>query len=115
MESWGSLPTRSLSTFMGPRGRRPRRRLWWTDLYGKFHVYALEWYANHMDFFLDGRKILTYTENPATGWAFDHAMYLIMNVACSGPDEPAPDNFSLAQFMTVDYVRVYQQTTSGRR
>jgi len=31
-----------------------------------------------------------------------------MNIACGGPDEPAPDDAKLPQFMTVDYVRVYQ-------
>jgi hypothetical protein len=36
-------------------------------------------------------------------------MYLIMNVACGEPDEPAQDDSRLPQFMTVDYVRVYQK------
>jgi hypothetical protein len=36
-------------------------------------------------------------------------MYLIMNIACGGPDEPAPADSEPPQFMTVDYVRVYQQ------
>ena len=35
--------------------------------------------------------------------------YPIMNIACAGPDEPAPDDSKLPQFMTVDYVRVYQK------
>jgi hypothetical protein len=34
-------------------------------------------------------------------------MYLIMNVAAAGPDEPAPDDNNLPQYMTVDYARVY--------
>jgi beta-glucanase (GH16 family) len=72
-------------------------------------VYRLDWYPDHMDFFLDGKKIVTYRKDPATGWSFDHPMYLIMNIACGGPDEPAPDDSELPQFMTVDYVRVYQQ------
>ena len=67
-------------------------------------------YPDHTDFFLDENKILTYTKDPAVGWSFDRPMYLIMNVACGGPDEPAPEDSKLPQFMTVDYVRVYQKT-----
>ena len=47
-------------------------------------------------------------KDKTTGWAFDKPMYLIMNIACAGPDEPAPDDSELPQFMTVDYVRVYE-------
>jgi len=32
-----------------------------------------------------------------------------VNIACGGPDEPAPDDSRIPQFMTVDYVRVYQK------
>jgi beta-glucanase (GH16 family) len=78
------------------------------ELSNTFHLYALEWYPDHMDFFLDDRKILTYTKDPTAGWAFDRPNYLIMNIAGGGPDEPAPDDSKLPKFMTVDYVRVYQ-------
>ena len=109
MESWGSHPNEVAVHIHGTKGPAPSREVRADDLYSEFHLYALEWYADHMDFFLDGRKILSYTRDPVVGWPFDHPMYLIMNIACSGPDEPAPDNSKLPQFMTVDYVRVYQQ------
>jgi beta-glucanase (GH16 family) len=112
MESWGSHPNEISVHIHGTKGPTPSVTVPVDDLYGKFHSYALEWYPDHMDFFLDGRKILTYTKNPGTGWAFDHPMYLIMNIACAGPDEPAPDDSKLPQFMTVDYVRVYQRDPS---
>ncbi len=79
------------------------------DMYNKFHLYAMEWYPDHMDFFLDTNKILTYTKNPSGDWAYHRPMYLIMNIACGGPSEPAPDDSNLPQLMTVDYVRVYQK------
>lgn len=110
MESWGSHPNEIAVHIHRTQGPTPSRDLHVDDLYNTFHVYALEWYPDHMDFFLDGNKILTYTKDPTTGWAFDHPMYLIMNIACGGPDEPAPHDSKLPQFMTVDYVRVYQQT-----
>jgi beta-glucanase (GH16 family) len=110
MESWGSHPDIIAIHIHGTRGSTPSREVHVDDIYGRFHVYALEWYPDHMDFFLDNDKVLTYTKDPAVGWSFDHPMYLIMNIACGGPDEPAPDDSMLPQFMTIDYVRVYQQT-----
>ena len=109
MEAWGSHPNFTAVHIHGSKGPNPSVEVPVDDLYNKFHLYALEWYPDHMDFFLDDRKILTYTKDPATGWAFDGPMYLIMNIACGGPDEPAPDVSHLPQFMTVDYVRVYQK------
>ena len=114
MESWGSRPNQIAVHIHGTKGPTPSATVPVTDLCSKFHLYALEWYPDHMNFFLDERKILTYRKDPAMGWAFDHPMYLIMNIACGGPDEPAPDDSRLPQFMTVDYVRVYQQVRSGQ-
>jgi len=113
MESWGSHPNEVAVHIHGTRGRTPSKDVRVDGLYDRFHLYALEWYPDHMDFFLDDRKILTYTQDPAAGWSFDHPMYLIMNVACGGPDEPAPDDTKLPQFMTVDYVRVYQKAAAA--
>jgi hypothetical protein len=41
-------------------------------------------------------------------------MYLIMNMACAGPDDPAPGDSNLPQFMTVDSVRVYRKAQQTR-
>jgi beta-glucanase (GH16 family) len=109
MEAWGSRPGRIAVHIHGTKGPTPSKSVTVNDPYTEFHVYRLDWYPDHMDFFLDSKKILTYRKDPAAGWSFDHPMYLIMNIACGGPDEPAPDDSALPQFMTVDYVRVYQQ------
>jgi beta-glucanase (GH16 family) len=114
MESWGSRPNRTAVHIHGTSGQTPSRTVPVDDMYGKFHLYAMEWYPDHMDFFLDDQKILTYAK-PDTGWSFDRPMYLIMNIACAGPDEPAPDDANLPQFMTVDYVRVYQKVAPAAR
>ena len=109
MEAWGSRPNRTAVHIHGSKGPNPSVTKAMDDMYNTFHLYAVEWYPDRMDFFLDKDKILTYAKDPSTGWTFDHPMYLIMNIACGGPDEPAPDDSKLPQFMTVDYVRVYQQ------
>lgn len=109
MESWGSQGSRTAVHLHGTEGPAPSVSVPVDDIYDTFHIYALEWYPDHIDFFLDNKKIMTYTKDAKANWSFDHPMYLIMNVACGGPEEPAPDDTQLPQFMTVDYVRVYQK------
>ncbi len=81
--------------------------------YEDFHVYAMEWDENRMDFFVDGNKYFSF-ENEKTGrdaWPFDQPMYLILNVAFGGSwgGQQGVDDSTLPQSMAVDYVRVYQR------
>ncbi len=110
MEGWGSSPGKSSVHIHGTPGPTPSKTVSVDDMYGRFHIYAMNWYPDHIDFYLDSEKILTYKKDPVKGWAFDKPMYLIMNIACGGPDEPAPDDSKLPQQMVVDYVRVYSLT-----
>ena len=77
-----------------------------------FHVYAVEWNGDKMEFSVDGNVYFTY-ENPKTGvdaWPYDLPHYLILNTAIGGAwggqkgidDEIFPTRFE------IDYVRVYQ-------
>jgi len=108
MEAWGSRLNRTYVYIHGTKGPTPSTSVQHEDIYETFHVYVMEWYPDHIDFFRDDEKVLTYTQNEDTGWSFNKPMYVIMNVAVGGPDEPAPDDSELPQFMTVDYVRVYE-------
>ena len=79
----------------------------------KFYVYAVEWYPDHMDFFVNDRKYFTAT-NDGTGdeaWPFDKPQYLILNLAIGGAwgaREGIDDSIFPAQYY-IDYVRVYQE------
>lgn len=109
MEAWGTRPNRTYVYIHGTPGPRPSARYEHkTDIYNEFHIYAMDWYPDHIDFYRDDEKILTYEKDPDIGWAFDKPMYLLMNVAVGGPDEPAPDDENLPQAMVIDYVRVYE-------
>lgn len=111
MEAWGSHPGRTNVFIHGTKGPNPSAHYTHTDdIYSEFHIYAMNWYADHIDFFRDDTKILTYTKDETTGWSFDKPMYLIMNIACGGADEPSPDDANLPQQMIIDYVRVYELT-----
>jgi len=76
-----------------------------------YHVYAVEWTPERMDFLVDGQSYHTVTgaSLPAgTKWVYDHPFFLILNVAVGGDWPKNPDETSVfPQTMLVDYVRVY--------
>jgi hypothetical protein len=69
------------------------------------HVYGVNWYPGHLDFYYDGTRVASASNSSLSGGATISAspMYLILNYdAGSGP---AP------QAMAVHYVRVFQSPT----
>lgn len=79
----------------------------------EFHTYAIEWYPDRIDFFVDSTKYLT-SENDGTGWEawpFDKRFHLILNIAVGGDWGGAKGVNSgiFPQIMEVDYVRVYKK------
>jgi beta-glucanase (GH16 family) len=83
------------------------------DASQSFHVYALEWDADHMDFFVDSQKYFTYSNegSGAEAWPYDKDQYLILNLAIGGAWGGAKgiDEASFPQRYYIDYVRVYQK------
>jgi beta-glucanase (GH16 family) len=78
-----------------------------------FHLYALEWTPEKMEFFVDDKRYFTY-DNEKTGpavWPFDKPFYLILNVAVGGSwgGQKGIDADAFPRRMEVDYVRVYQR------
>ena len=78
-----------------------------------FHVYALEWDKDHMDFFVDDKKYFTYRNEGAgvDAWPYDKDQYLILNLAIGGDwgGQKGIDDSSFPQRYSIDYVRVYQK------
>lgn len=75
-----------------------------------FHVYAMDWTAEKIEFFVD--DVLFYTYNPATKnsstWPFDADQFILLNIAMGGTLGGNIDsNFDEAT-MEIDYVRVYE-------
>jgi beta-glucanase (GH16 family) len=78
-----------------------------------FHVYAVEWTPDRLDFFVDGTRYHSFA-NERTGhaaWPFDRRFHLILNIAVGGNwgamRGVAADIWP--QQMRVDYVRVFQR------
>ena len=77
-----------------------------------FHVYAVEWDANAIRWYVDENLYETRTPAdlpPHKPWVFNHPFYLLLNLAVGG-DWPGPPNKKTVfpGEMKVDYVRVYQ-------
>jgi beta-glucanase (GH16 family) len=78
-----------------------------------FHVYAVEWYADRIDAFVDGRKYFTF-RNEGSGtraWPFDRKQFLILNLAIGGTwgGQQGIDDSLFPHRLVIDYVRVYRQ------
>jgi beta-glucanase (GH16 family) len=83
------------------------------DAQEAFHVYAIDWSENKMDFYVDEKlfhSVVRGANDTFKEWPFDQKFHLIMNVAVGGNWGGAEgvDNSIWPQKMEVDYVRVYQ-------
>src|SRR5688572_1806294 len=79
----------------------------------KFHIYAVEWDRERIDFFVDGKKYFTF-RNEGSGadtWPFDKEQYLLLNLAIGGGwgGQKGIDDKIFPQRFLIDYVRVYQK------
>ncbi|OLF08048.1 licheninase [Actinophytocola xinjiangensis] len=84
-----------------------------TNASAAFHVFAVEWDASHMTFFVDDNPFFTVDrdqlERTRGPWVYDHPFFIILNNAVGGdwPGPPGPGTV-LPQNMMIDYVRVYR-------
>jgi beta-glucanase (GH16 family) len=84
-----------------------------TDPAADFHVYAMEWYPDRIEAFLDGARYFSF-RNEGTGsrsWPFDEPQYLLINLALGGAwgGQQGLDDSRFPHRYLVDYVRIYQQ------
>lgn len=83
-----------------------------------FHVYAMEWFPDHIDFFFDDNRYMAYfnEKKGAGSWPFDAPQYLIMNIAMGGAwgGTKGVDDSLYPHRMEIDYVRYYKAVESKR-
>jgi glycosyl hydrolase family 16 len=70
----------------------------------EFHVYAAEWSATHVDFFVDGRQVKTVRQSP------NYPMQLMLGIYefDAGRDEVRPGVSPYPKEFVVDYVRGFR-------
>jgi beta-glucanase (GH16 family) len=78
----------------------------------EFHVYAMEWFPDHIAFFVDGEPYFTFsnTWQGTADWPFDQPQFLVLNAAVGGDwgGQQGIDESIFPQKFLIDYVRVYQ-------
>jgi beta-glucanase (GH16 family) len=76
-----------------------------------FHIFAIEWGEDYIDYFVDDNFYQRITPDDVTGeWVYDDPFYLLLNVAVGGNYVGFPTaQTTFPQTMLVDYVRVYTQ------
>jgi beta-glucanase (GH16 family) len=76
-----------------------------------FHVYAIDWTEDKIDFFVDEKLVYTYgpelkNEN---SWPFNQPFYIIINLAIGGNfGGPEVDETMFPESFIIDYVKVFQ-------
>lgn len=77
-----------------------------------FHLFAVEWDADKIDFFVDNYLYQRLTRNEVEKkgqWVYNSPFFMILNVAVGGNYVGFPvDGTPFPQRMTIDYVRVYK-------
>ena len=82
--------------------------------FADFHVYAMEWNADAIDFFYDGQKYFSYpvslADSDAAENPFKKPHYLLINLAIGGEwgGQKGIDDSVFPQKYLIDYVRVYE-------
>ncbi|MCY4267501.1 MAG: glycoside hydrolase family 16 protein [Flavobacteriaceae bacterium] len=101
----------AIHTPSGHAGEANSKRTRVEDLEGKFHVYAIHWTAQAIEFYFNDRLTYQYSPSPKNNetYPFNKPMFLLLNVAIGGTfGGPVGDNVVFPQKMIVDYVRVYE-------
>lgn len=82
--------------------------------YEQFHVYAIEWQEDRIDFFVDDEHYFTFEKegNGSDVWPFDHPHYLLLNLAIGGSwggQEGIDESIFPVRYL-IDYVRIYRHS-----
>jgi len=98
--------------YNGMHNTQPKKSIFIENPYDKFHTYAIEWTAEKITWFLDGKETFQYKNENKTlkEWPFDQPFHLKLNVAVGGSwgGQKGIDDAIFPQRMIVDYIRVYQ-------
>lgn len=94
------------------KGTQKGKKVFIDDPKNKFHLFAIEWTPEKIDFLLDG-YVYNHVANEhktVDEWPFDQDFFLKLNVAIGGGlgGRHGIDDAVFPQRMVIDYVRIYQ-------
>jgi beta-glucanase (GH16 family) len=81
------------------------------DIEEGYHLYAMDWSENKIDFFVDNNLVYTFNPENKTEaiWPYNQPFYFIVNMAIGGNfGGPDVDDSIFPQDFSVDYIKVYQ-------
>lgn len=103
--------------FNGMKGTQKTGSIYSDAIAGTWHLFAIDWDAEKIDFYFDQQKYHTFynQHQGVDAWPFDQPFYLLLNVAVGGDwgGKKGIDTTAFPQGMWVDYVRVYQKESPG--
>jgi beta-glucanase (GH16 family) len=106
---FGTIHTKAYNHIIGTQ---KGKKIFIANPYNEYHIYAVEWTPERMDFFLDNNLYYHVpNEHKTTAeWPFDSPFYLILNIAVGGNlgGKKGVDENVFPAIMQVDYVRVYK-------
>jgi len=117
MEYWGHDPNTIASNvhtgdYNHTKGTGRGGTTTFTDPWKDYHIYAVEWHADRMDFYFDD-KLYYSCKSKGEGigeWPFNAPQYIIVNFALwnNWNGQPGIDDSIFPQEFSVDYIRVYE-------
>jgi beta-glucanase (GH16 family) len=114
LENFGRTPSTVYGSLHGPGYSGPNAITRRYDLVGNrfdadFHIFAVEWTKDRINWFVDSTLYQSIKPTYAPGdWVFDHPFYLVLNLAVGGGPPGPPNGTVFPQQMVVDWVRVYK-------
>jgi beta-glucanase (GH16 family) len=114
MEFVGKIPGHIYSTLHYPVDGAPQKDakgLKTTEPLDQFHIYAMEWFPDRIDFYFDDQNYHTvFTDKAGKGPEnpFRKPHYMLVNLALGGSWGGPVDNAVLPQQYVIDYIRVYR-------
>ncbi len=106
---FGSIHTERFNHLIGTQ---VTKGIYSSTLSRDFHVYAIEWEEDRIDFYFDDLLYQSFRNNGEgpPSWPFDRDFHLILNIAVGGNwgGKMGVDESIWPQKMLIDYVRVYK-------
>jgi len=114
MEYWGTNPNSvSANVHTGDynhsKGTGRGGKITYQEPWKDFHIYALEWYPDKLDFYFDDTMYYScIKKGEGIGeWPFDSPQYLLINLALTAGKTGIDDSIFPAKYK-IDYVRIYK-------